>query len=76
MSHESPYHRPECVDHEPESDDSTDRFDASTFDIDGEIPDAGSGGLDGDRERVDQLADCYADKVARQWGTPEGEWWP
>jgi len=23
-----------------------------------------------------ELADHYAEQVARQWGTPEGEWWP
>ena len=27
-------------------------------------------------DRADRLADCYSEKVARQWGTPEGEWWP
>jgi len=27
-------------------------------------------------DRADRLADRYSEQVARQWGTPEGAWWP
>jgi len=37
-------------------------------------------GLDGDpddvRTEAEAKAEHYSELVARQWGTPEGEWWP
>lgn len=29
-----------------------------------------------DADAAELEADQYAEKVARLWGTPEGEWWP
>ena len=56
--------------------DSTDSGDgdlsANRFDIDGEIPDSGDGL---DRDGVELQID-HAEKVARLWDTPKGEWWP
>lgn len=37
-------------------------------------------GLDGDpddvRTEAEARAEHYSELVARQWGTPKGEWWP
>ena len=37
-------------------------------------------GLDGDpddvRTEAEAKAEHYSELVARQWGTPKGEWWP
>jgi len=30
----------------------------------------------GGEDRGEQLAAHYSEMVARQWGTPEGRWWP
>lgn len=32
--------------------------------------------IDADADAAELEADQYAERVARQWGTPDGEWWP